>query len=185
MSSRKSRKTARINGAKAAGCKSPEGLQKSSMNAIRHGLTSETLVLSNESQTQFNDLLQGYLRKFNPRDTVEDDLVTEMVAARWRLQRIWLIQSSTLDLKMAMMESELEELFIKAVPGPARISLAFAALANHEKTLQLLLRYESTYRRIYNQAQKDLLRLRESERCEKLRNEPPAAPKPRPATAGD
>src|SRR5437764_12129110 len=111
MSSRLKRKTARANGAKSNGPKTPEGLQKSAQNTLKHGLTAKTLVLSNESQSKFDQLLESYIKKFKPRDAVEHDLVTEMVAARWRLQRIWLIQTAALDHQMEAMEADLNEKF--------------------------------------------------------------------------
>ena len=181
MSSRQKRKIARTNGSKSAGKKSPEGLQKSSQNALRHGLTAKTLVLSNESQAQFDELLDSFIRKFQPQDAVELELVTEMVAARWRLRRIWLIQTTTLEYQMDKMEDELSGKFT-LLTEPTRLSLAFTTLANQEKSLQLLLRYESAYRRMYNQAQRDLLKLRESETSKKIPNEPKPAPKPAPVT---
>ena len=174
MSSRLRRRTARANGAKSIGPKTPEGLQRSSQNSLKHGLTSKTLVLSNESQTKFDELHQSFIRKFQPRDEVEHALVTEMVAARWRLQRIWLIQTATLDFQMDAMEAELTEKF-EVLTEPTRLSLAFTTLANEQRSLQLLLRYESTYRRMYNQAQRDLLKLQESKPSEKLQNEPKPA----------
>jgi hypothetical protein len=177
MSSRQKRKIARVNGAKAAGTKSPEGLQRSSLNALRHGLTGKTLVLSNESQAKFDELLEGYINKFKPQDPVEHDLVTEMVAARWRLQRIWLIQTAALDFQMDSMEAEIDQKFASIIE-PMRLSLAFTTMANEQRSLQLLLRYESTYRRMYNQAQKDLLRLRASDTYNEIPNEPKPAVEP-------
>ena len=76
MSSRQKSKIARTNGAKA-----PEGLEKSSRNELRHGLTAKTLVLSNESQTKVDRFFEAFVQKFASRDAVELELVTEMVAA--------------------------------------------------------------------------------------------------------
>jgi hypothetical protein len=100
-----------------------------------------------------------------------------MVAARWRLQRIWLIQTAALDFQMDSMEAEIHQKFAGIIE-PMRLSLAFTTMANEQRSLQLLLRYESTYRRMYNQAQKDLLKLRESDRYNELPNEPNTAPEP-------
>jgi len=95
MAQRKRKKIARENGAKAAGTKTPEGIQKSAMNAVRHGLTGKTLVLCNESQAQFDALTQRYIRKFQPQDEVDMELIDDLVAARWRLQRVRLMQAAT------------------------------------------------------------------------------------------
>ncbi len=50
-------------GAIAAGAKSPKGIQTSSANAVRHGLLSKVPVLSNESPTPFDEILNMYMEK--------------------------------------------------------------------------------------------------------------------------
>src|SRR6266699_3375824 len=100
MSSRNKRKVARRNGAKAAGTKSAAGIQKSALNATKHGLLAKTLVLANESQAKFDELLQSYVDRFQPKDQVEMGFFNEMVAARWRQQRLWTIQTSGIDLEL-------------------------------------------------------------------------------------
>ena len=181
MQSRDKRRIARTNGAKATGTKTPDGLRKSAQNSIRHGLTAETLVLSNESQNKFDELMEAFIRKFQPKDQVELELVTEMVAARWRLRRVWLIQTAALDLQMDRMVPEIAEQF-EIISQPTRLSLAFTTLANQEKSLQLLLRYETTYSRAFDRALKTLDKIQNSHtqsiRTEELRNEPktPVAP---------
>ena len=169
MPSKQKRKIARQNGAKAAGSKSPQGIQTSAMNALRHGLTSKTLVLWNESPAKFDQLLQMYLEKFQPQDGVEMNLVDEMVAARWRQQRVWVVQTSALNLRMDKLEDKVES-------EADRLTLAFTAMANQEKTLELLMRYETSYSRMHDRAMKTLHRLRQEQ---DLRNDPkPAPPEP-------
>ncbi len=188
MSSRDKRRIARTDGAKSTGPKTPKGLQKSAQNALRHGLTAKSLVLGNESQTKFDELMEAFIRKFQPKDDVELELVTEMVAARWRLRRVWLIQTAAIDLQMDRMAPEIAQQF-KVITHPTRLSLAFTTMANDEKSLQLLLRYETTYSRAFDRALKTLEKLQktrpESATTEELRNEPktqapiePPAPSP-------
>ena len=173
MSSKLKRKIARQNGAKAAGTKSPQGIQASSMNALRHGLNSKALVLSNESQTKFDELLQMYIDKFQPQDGVEMNLVTEMVAARWRQQRVWMIQTAALDLEMESQQIDIQEHESRNPPlgitEPSRLAMAFTVMANQEKTLELLMRYETSFSRMHDRAMKALFRLREEQN---LRNDP-------------
>ena len=173
MSSRQLRKQARRNGAKAAGTKSPAGIQKSSGNALKHGLTGKAVVLSNESQQHFDDLHQSYVREFEPESTVEMDLIDQMVASQWRLRRIWRMQTAALDLKMDQQEAEIAKAF-KQIDQTTRVSVAFTALANEEKALDLYLRYEIAYTRMHQRAMNSLSKLRK----EKLRNdpEPPSEP---------
>jgi hypothetical protein len=181
MSSKQKRKIARQNGAQAAGSKSPEGIQKSSMNAMRHGLTAKALVLTNESLDQFTELHKTYREKFQPQDGVETDLIDQMVAAQWRLRRIWSMQTAALDLKMDQQEAEIAEKFT-SIDQPTRATVAFTTLANEEKSLELLLRYEITYTRMYDRAQKALLRLRNENLLNDPNTDPPEPETPAPAT---
>ena len=182
MSSRQLRKQARRNGAKAAGTKSPAGIQQSSKNALKHGLTSKMIVLSNESQEKFDEFHQTYIDTFQPVNCVEMDLVDQMVASQWRLRRIWFMQTAALDLKMDRQEPEIAKAFNK-IDQPTRLTVAFSTLANEEKSLDLLLRYETTYTRLYQRAINTLIRLRRDTQIEEnppepitseeLRNDPP------------
>src|SRR5580704_5572735 len=85
--------SARANGAKSRGPSSDAGRARSSQNSLKHGLTSETLVLPSEDPAEFHALLTAYLQQFQPGGPVELDLVHEMVAAKWRLDRIALIET--------------------------------------------------------------------------------------------
>ena len=118
MSRKQKRKVAQQNGVKAAGAKTHEGIQKSSANSLKHGLLAKTLVLANESQTKFDSLMQSYVDRFQLADEVELGLVNQMVAARWRQQRLWMIQTAGIDLEMDRMQlRDLE------VPRPVGLNL--------------------------------------------------------------
>ncbi len=104
-----------------ADTKTPEGLHNSAQHALRHGLTAKTLVLFNESQTKFDELMEAFIQKFQPTDEV----------ARWRLRCIWLIQTAAIDLQMDRMAPEIVEQF-QVIIHPKRLSLAFTTKANHQ-----------------------------------------------------
>src|SRR5713101_8264664 len=80
--------TARANGAKSRGPVTPQGRAASSRNSLRHGFAAKSVVLSTESSSEFQALLDSYVVQFDPRGGVEEDLVQTMAAARWRLRRI-------------------------------------------------------------------------------------------------
>ena len=184
MSSRQKRKQARQNGALAAGTKSPEGIKQSSMNALAHGLTSKSLVLTNESKPAYDRLRLEYVNRFQPQDGVEMDLVDDMVGARWRLRRIAIMQTAALDLQMDRDEAEIKKGF-KQIDQPTLLVIAFGKLADEGHSLQLLMRYETTYSRMYDRAMKALHHLQterertvEPETYEELRNDAPESPAP-------
>ena len=158
-----------------AGTKTPEGLHNSAQNALRHSLTAKTVVLSNESQTKFDELMEAFIRKFQPTDEVELELLTEITAACWRLRRIWLIQTAAIDFQMDRMAPEIVEQF-QVISHPSRLSLAVTTMASQDQSLQLHLCYETTYSRAFDHALKTLDKMQisrtKSTRFWKLRNEP-------------
>jgi len=167
MPSKQLRKQARLNSAKVAGSKTSAGGPKSG------------LVLTNESQLQFDDLRQTYVEEFQPQGGVEKDLVDQMVAAQWRLRRIWRMQTATLDLKMGQQEEWIAKTFDR-INETERTTIAFKSMANDGKALELLLRYETACVRMHKGAMNSLFKLRK----EKLRNDPEPGTEPR-ASASD
>ncbi len=91
----------RANAAKSTGPITPEGKRASSQNAVRHNLVSTTVVLKGESKRRFNDLAAALTLQFQPRNSAETFLVQTMTVARWRLLRMWGIQTAGFELEMA------------------------------------------------------------------------------------
>ncbi len=173
MTSKQRKKLASRNGSLAAGTKTPEGIQKSSMNAVKHGLTSKAVVLTNESQTKFDELHQAYIQEFQPQSRTERDLVDDMAASRWRLERVRILQTAAIDVQMDRMDAEIAKTF-KTIDQPTRTVLAIGKSASEDKTLELLHRYEVSYSRMYDRALKTLRSL-QAERAESL---PSGTPEP-------
>ena len=83
--------SARVNGAKSRGPKTPEGKARSSRNALRHGLLSKRLSpLQSDSgeRVDYEHHLRGLIREFSPATATELNLV-ETLARDWvRLGRL-------------------------------------------------------------------------------------------------
>ena len=102
MPTERQSESARINGAKSHGPKSAEGKKKSSRNSLRHGCTaSHTLILACEDPKDFKRMVQKYETMHKPVTLEEQDLVAEMISARWRIRRATGIESSLLDCELA------------------------------------------------------------------------------------
>lgn len=168
MSSARKVQSARAIGAKAAGRKTPEGIARSAANAITHGLTSRKIVLATESEAEFLKLRESYLLQFSPRNQVEADLVDQMIAARWRLERLWNIETSLLDLELVKQRPQIEKEY-EVIDDDTRLALAFTGLSDNSRTLALLNRYEARMQRTYRGALESLRTLRE---IQKLQNDP-------------
>ncbi len=172
MSSIPKIESARANGARSRGPATAEGRARSSKNAIKHGLSSRAIVLSNESESDFEKLLESYLAQFNPQSEIETSLVEQLVAARWRMQRVWAIETALLDLEMVEQKDAVDQKY-EAIDEVARTALAFRALCDNSRALNLLSRYESQFRRASERILDSLLRLRYQQLENKeLQNEP-------------
>jgi hypothetical protein len=145
--------SARINGGKSRGPKTPEGKAKSSQNAIKHGIFAQVVVLKTENADLFAELTQDYIRRFEPRDEVEFALVEQMVAATWRLSRCWELQTQTMNLEMAR-DQDPDSENLKA--------RSFHAAIGNGSAMQLLHRFENSYERIITRSIRTLANLRKN-----------------------
>ena len=159
MSSIPKIESARANGARSHGPVTPEGRARSSKSALKHGLASTAVVLSNESESDFEKLLESYLAQFDPQSEIEASLVEQLVAARWRMERVWAIETSLLDLEMMEQEDAVDQKY-ESIDEVARTALAFRALCDNSRALNLLSRYESQFRRAGERILDSLLHLR-------------------------
>ncbi|MFN3324323.1 MAG: hypothetical protein ACK5AZ_12565 [Bryobacteraceae bacterium] len=170
---------ARINGARSRGPKTPEGKKRSSLNAMRHGLTAKTICLWNESHEKFQTILDAYVADLKPETQVEMDLVEEMVGAKWRMYRVWQMETGIFDIETYHMEAELEEHYTE-FEETLRSAFTLRKLAENPNALNYLSRHESRLRRMYNQALQNLLQLQDRRRAEQAAQTAPA-PEPVPA----
>jgi hypothetical protein len=95
---RAQRRAAKHNAQHSTGPRTPEGKAASSRNATRHNLSGATFVLlPNEDPAAFEALARGYRDEWHPRTPHETFLVTQMVQARWRLDRITRMEAELMD----------------------------------------------------------------------------------------
>src|SRR5881397_3828166 len=107
MISKLKSETARTNGAKSKGPKTPQGRAKSAKNSIRRGLTAvNTIVLDCESEDEFNELLADLVAMHLPVGASEQDAVEQMAVARWHVRRICTATTAVIDVEMARRKTE-------------------------------------------------------------------------------
>ncbi len=73
---------------KWTGPRTEAGKERSSLNALKHGLTSRRIVLPYENQAEYDALLKELLDDSQPVGTLEFELVNDIAAAIWRLRRV-------------------------------------------------------------------------------------------------
>jgi hypothetical protein len=159
MSSLRKIQSARLNGAKSHGPKTPEGKAISSLNGLRHGLAAKTVVLCNETRDRYNAVHDEYIEEFRPRTPAEKDAVEDMVTAKWRQRRFLGVETATFDLQMDRQAEEIASQFAKT-DEMTRLAIAFQTLADKSNTIQMLMRYSAGFRHEYDRAFQRLLELR-------------------------
>ncbi|HUQ91951.1 MAG TPA: hypothetical protein VM120_09730 [Bryobacteraceae bacterium] len=169
----------RANGAKSRGPKTPEGLQKSSRNAVKHGMCTKRL-LEHESPEEFAALRQDYLVSLKPRNGMELDLFEDIVIIRWCQRRLWLIETTMMDNKIAEHRDVLDEEGELELDDATRLSHAYQALSD---SMAQLGRHQSRLAREFRAAMKTLLDMQKLRQKEDFQNEPKSPSQPRPAAA--
>ncbi len=163
MSSERRIAASRANGARSHGPATPEGRARSNLGPLVHGLASRRIVLENESQQEFQQLREAYLAELRPQTRFELDLAEQLVAARWRLGRVWAMETTLLDLETRRREPDIKKEF-QVCDSDTRTALAFQSLCDRSQTLSILSRYEARYRRASERALKTLALLRENQK---------------------
>ena len=152
--------TARINGSKSRGPVTPEGKAKSSRNALRHGLTAGFAVLPHEDKSDFEQLLDALIARYQPADEPEMELVHAMAVARWRLRRIGTLESCLFDNELGALAGR----YRRRVRRNQRLRPPLLRLPQAGRVrplLELLMRYEASLMRVYERTLKQLEHLQD------------------------
>jgi hypothetical protein len=160
MSSQRKIDSARANGAKSHGPITEQGRKKSSMNALKLGLTARTVVFPNENHDEYDAVLDSYIQHLQPTDPVEMDLVVEMVNAKWQQRRLNNTETEMFDLQMVNQKEELDKVY-EFYDEVYAHTFAFEKLSE-SASLQMLHRTLSRLERTYSRALNNLLRLRKT-----------------------
>ena len=173
----------RANAALSTGPRTEHGKSVSSRNSTTHGLTSDTLVIFHwESQDSFNALQDAFHARFRPLDAVEASLVDRMVDTTWRRNRAIAMETTLLDLDIAVNEDELLEMVSsETATGLLRMALAFRN-RHGENTCIAIQRLLNGIERSYSRARHELQLLQKDrfnnitvDELLALANQPPAA----------
>jgi len=73
---------------RSTGPRTAAGKQRSSMNALRHGLTAASAVLPSEDQAACAAHRRGFFGEYQPATPTETQLTQELADTAWRLNRI-------------------------------------------------------------------------------------------------
>ena len=145
----------RANALRSTGPRTPAGKQRSSLNALRHGLTAASPVLPSEDPAAYQRHCRQFLDEYKPATPTETQLVKEVADTAWRLNRIPHLEAALLDRA--------------ANPPNEQAGIDFDIVDAHRALATLGLHYQ----RLSRQFQKSLDQLREiqSDRADRERRD--------------
>jgi hypothetical protein len=146
MATEKQLNANRRNAKKCTGPKSVEGKSKSSMNNLKHGVNSATLILPGEDESEFQRIHDEIQSLYQPQDCSQQLMVDQMAVARWKMRRAELFEA---DLMIERTEMDIN-----------------VAIVSYSRINQTQTRLERTWSRLY----------KELERLKAARQPPPPLP---------
>jgi hypothetical protein len=111
----------RANAQKSTGPRTPAGKQRSSLNALRHGLTGHTIVLPSEDQAAYQRHSRSFLDEYQPQGATETQLVQSITDVSWQLNRAAAVETNLFSLGITESEDR-----IRASHPDAETALAIA-----------------------------------------------------------
>jgi hypothetical protein len=88
----------RANAQHSTGRRTEAGKQKSSLNALRHGLTGQIVVMPTDDLEAYRRHLDSFTTEYKPEGATEQQLTQSLADTSWRLNRVAALQSNVLSL---------------------------------------------------------------------------------------
>ncbi len=115
------------NAKKSTGPKTVEGKQRSSMNAMTHGIFAQIPILPGENRELLNAIADGINQTYKPRDAMEAILVERITVASFR--QIRLREAEAAHIKINMSEERLLDSVISSLHIPFFERFSFSDLS--------------------------------------------------------
>ncbi|MDX1982182.1 MAG: hypothetical protein SFV51_18055 [Bryobacteraceae bacterium] len=131
------------------------------MNATKHGIYAESLLLPTENPQELEQLRRYYYHRFQPADQPEADLVETMISSMWRLRRIARIDTGLL-LQEFKGARKAASRFSRLTPEQQESFTALRHLNLNSNAVSALDRQESKLYRHFSRAMNDLIKLRKN-----------------------
>ncbi len=158
---------AQINQANAqhsTGPKSVEGKRKSSLNALRHGLTGQIVVMPTEDLQAYQRHLESFAGEYRPQGPTEAHLVQALADTSWRLNRVAALETNVLTLGVASEAGPL-------IGAPQQIQDAMSIAAALESQSKALSNLSMHSQRLSRQFERTVDKLHELQQTRRDREE--------------
>ena len=105
MASLKQIEANRLNALKSTGPRTEEGKQRSRQNALRHGLTADTVITALENAADYQAFAADIGADYQPRTATDRELVSRLASLLWRLRRSTNIETGLFQIQGELMQN--------------------------------------------------------------------------------
>jgi hypothetical protein len=153
----------KANAQHSTGPKTPEGKQRSSLNALRHGLTGQIVVMPTEDLQAYQLHLESFTDEYRPKGATESNLVQALADTSWRLNRVAALETNL--LTMGVTHSS-------PIPGaPSEVQDAFSIVASLESQSKALSNLSLHSQRLSRQFERTVAQLRELQKARRIKQD--------------
>jgi hypothetical protein len=99
----------RLNALKSTGPRTEEGKRISRRNALRHGLTAETVIDGLEDSEDYRGFEAAIIADYDAETAVERELVLRLASLLWRLRRIIAIETDLFQIQAEILRDRRNE----------------------------------------------------------------------------
>jgi hypothetical protein len=107
----------RSNALRSTGPKTEDGKRRSRRNAVRHGLTAETIILALEDIEDYEAFEAAVTLDYDARTAVERELVLGLASLLWRLRRATAVETDLLQIQAETLKDRQHETRFAANPS--------------------------------------------------------------------
>ena len=129
----------RRNAARSTGPVTPEGRRRASLNALRHGLTGQTVVLPSDDLAAYQKSCTQFHAELKPKGLLETKAIQTIADTYWRLDRIRAMENNLFALAIEEQEPLSSDPLISAALSQAKSlderSDVFTRLSLYEQRL--------------------------------------------------
>ena len=97
------------NAKNSTGPRTEHGKRRSRRNAVRHGLTAETVIDVLENAADYDALATAINADYRPGTNFELELIARLASLLWRLRRTVAIESGLMSIEAKSSQAELNE----------------------------------------------------------------------------
>jgi hypothetical protein len=154
----------KANAQHSTGPKTAEGKQRSSLNALRHGLTGQIVVMPTEDLQAYQLHLKSFTDELNPKGAIEANLVQALADTSWRLNRVAALETNLLTLGIANAQSPITD-------APNQVQDAFSIVASLESQSKALSNLSLHSQRLSRQFERTVAQLRELQKVRRIKED--------------